>query len=59
MVITYERAINDGVGSGSLFAVAQWHKAEASKKKAAEAERHYKIAADLRRLADKLQREKK
>jgi hypothetical protein len=54
IVITYEQAKQQGVGPRSLDAISEWHKNQAGIAKGPDKERHFKIAADLRRVANQL-----
>ena len=56
MIISLEQAKAEGTKPASLRHIAQWHKNQASLKRGTEKEGHFKIAAELMRLAEKLEK---
>ena len=54
-IITEEKAKADGIGWKSIFACAEWHKEQAGMAKdPVQKNRHFSIAAKLRRVAHSL-----
>ncbi len=53
-VITAERAKQEGLTKKSLLWVSQWHKEQAMKVKGEDRERHFKIAAMIKKVSDEI-----
>lgn len=54
-IITIEKAREQGVTSRSIRDIAKWHKNMAQQNSGSASERHYRIAAELNRLAAKME----
>lgn len=55
LVVPYERALEEGTRGWNIRRAAVWHKEAAEIAQGRAKERHFKIAADLNRLAAKLE----
>jgi hypothetical protein len=54
-VISFERALLQGIKGWQIRNTARWHKQTANHANGRDKERHFKMAADLNRLAAKLE----
>lgn len=54
-VVSYEKAVEQGLGGWHIRNAAKWHKQTANLTSGRAKERHFKMAADLNRLAAKLE----
>jgi hypothetical protein len=54
-VMTLEQALSEGVRGWQIRNTARWHKHSANHANGRDKERHFKLAADLNRLAAKLE----
>ena len=54
-VVSYEQALKEGLRGWQIRNTARWHKQQANIAGGRDKERHFKVAADLNRLAAKLE----